>query len=173
MINAVTATDEARACALNNRADIHDARGDLASAVADRTTLPALGETSYDRRYIAYSRRARTLWRLGEHDAALQDIDAILAMADIVMEQKMAARPQRAQWLMSTAPASVIADLETVIRHPGTSRKSPRASPLLLDQIQESSSDDGWPARAGPYPRPALPWQLDDHHLRLGPEPGQ
>ncbi len=49
----------------------------------------SLGETTYDRRY---SRRARTLRWLGEHDAALHDIDAILATPDIVMEQKMAGR---------------------------------------------------------------------------------
>ena len=160
MINAVTATDEARACALNNRADIHDARGDLASAVADRTTLPALGETSYDRRYIAYSRRARILCRLGEPDAAPQDIDAILAMANIVMEQKMAARPQRAQRLMSTAPASAIADLETVIASPRNFPQVAESAPLLLDQIQESSSDDGWPAPAGTLPSPGTPMAI-------------
>jgi hypothetical protein len=44
--------------------------------------------TVHDLRYTAYSRRAGNLWRLGMHDAALQDIDAILATDDIVMEQK-------------------------------------------------------------------------------------
>jgi hypothetical protein len=60
--------------------------------------------TVHDLRYTAYSGRAENPWRLGMHDAALQDIDAILARDDIVMEQKMAARLQRAEWLISIAP---------------------------------------------------------------------
>ena len=135
VINADTATDEARACALNNRADIHDDRDDLADAIADRTAVLNLGETTYNRRYIAYSRRARTLWRLGEHDAALRDIDAILATANIVMEQKMAARLQRAQWLMSAKPARAIADLETVIASVRNFPRVAQRARLLLDQV--------------------------------------
>jgi hypothetical protein len=149
VINAATATDEARACALNNRADIHDERGDLVAAIADRTAVLSLGETTYNRRYIAYSRRARALWRLGKHDAALGDIDAILATADIVMEQKMAARMQRAQWLMSTAPTSAIADVETVIvsvrNFPGVAEDAR----LLLDQVREGCSEGSGPPPKG------------------------
>ena len=54
---AATATDEPRACALNNRADIHDDRGEPAAAIADRTAVLSLAETTYDRRYLAYARR--------------------------------------------------------------------------------------------------------------------
>jgi tetratricopeptide (TPR) repeat protein len=115
VIDAATATDEARACALNNRAEIHEGRGDIAAAIADRSAVLSLAGTAYDRRYIAYSGRARNLWQLGERDAAMRDIDAILSAPDIVMEQKMAARLQRAQWLMPSAPASATADLETVV----------------------------------------------------------
>jgi len=61
VINTAAATDEARACALNNRGDIHDDHGDTAAAIADRTAVLNLNETTYDRRYIAYARRARTL----------------------------------------------------------------------------------------------------------------
>jgi hypothetical protein len=54
---AATATDEPRTCALNNHADIHDDRGEPAAAIADRTAVLSLAETTYDRRYIAYARR--------------------------------------------------------------------------------------------------------------------
>ena len=145
VINAATAPDEARACALNNRADIHDDHGDLADAVADRTAVLGLSETTYDRRYIAYSRRARTLWRLGEYDAALQDIDAILATDDIVMEQKMGARLQRAQWLMATMPTSAIADLETVIASVRNFPQVAKRARLFLDQIRGNSSTSSEP----------------------------
>ena len=133
--DAATATDEARACALNNRADIHDDRGDPAAAIADRTAVLSLAETTYDRRYIAYARRARTLWRTGEHDAALRDLDAILATPDIVMEQKMAARLERAGWIAPAEPARATADLELVLasarNFPGVTRRAR----LLLDQV--------------------------------------
>ena len=42
--------------ALNNRADLLEKRGDSAGSVADRTSVLNLDDTSYDRRYIAYSR---------------------------------------------------------------------------------------------------------------------
>ena len=108
-----------------------------------------LGETTDDRRYIAYSRRARALWRLGEHDAALRDIDAILATADIVMEQKMAARLQRAQCLMPTAPASAVADLTTVIASVRNFPQVARRARLLLDEIRESGPEGSRHAAAG------------------------
>ena len=114
VIDATTATDEARACALNNRADTYD-DDDPTAAVIDRTAVLKLAETTYNRRYIALARRARALWRLGKHADAYQDIDTILATADIAMEQKMAARLQRAQWLIASGtPASAAPDLETV-----------------------------------------------------------
>jgi predicted negative regulator of RcsB-dependent stress response len=59
VIEAATVPDEARAMALNNRADIYEDHGDLASAIADRTAVLNLGETTYDRRFIALGRRAR------------------------------------------------------------------------------------------------------------------
>ena len=108
-----------------------------------------LSETTYNRRYIAYSRRARALWRLGKHDAALRDIDAILVTADIVMEQKMAARLQRAQWLMSTAPASAIADVETVIASVRNFPEVAEDARLLLDQVRESGPDGSGPPPEG------------------------
>lgn len=115
MIEAAKATDEARACTLNNRADIYDRDGDAASAIADRTAVLNLANTTYDRRYIAHARRGRALWGIGDHDAAYQDIEAILSTPDIAMEQKMPARLQRAEWLISsTAPDGAVRDLETV-----------------------------------------------------------
>jgi hypothetical protein len=83
------AADEYRraapACALNNRADILDARGDLADAIADRTAVLALSETTFNLRCIARCRRARTLWRLSRPRRRPADIDVILATDDIVM----------------------------------------------------------------------------------------
>ena len=149
VVNAATATDEAQACALNNRADIHDDRHDLKAAITDRTAVLNLGETTYDRRYIAYSRRARALWRLGEHDAALRDIDAILATPDIVMEQKMAARLQRAGWLAPTAPASAIADLEIILASVRNFPQVTKRAWSLLTRIRESGPEGGGPVPAG------------------------
>ena len=136
VIGTAMATDKARACALNNRADICDDRGDLAAAITDRTAVLTLAETSYDRRYIAYAQRARTLWRSGGYDAALRDIDAILATPDIVREQKMAARLERAGWVAPAEPTRAIADLELVLasarNFPGVTERAR----LLLDRVR-------------------------------------
>ena len=48
MIDAATATGEARACSRNNRADIHDDHGKTAAAIADRTAVLKLVETTND-----------------------------------------------------------------------------------------------------------------------------
>jgi len=135
VVEAVTATDEIRACALNNRADIYDRNGDMAAAIADRTAVLNLADTTYDRRYIAHARRATTLRRAGNHAAAYQDIDAILSADDIAMEQKMEARLLRARWLIeSGAPAQAVQDLETVA---ASARNAPgreeRARELLAE----------------------------------------
>ena len=63
------ASDEARACALNNRADLLMESGDLAGATADRTSVMGLAETTYNRRFIALVRRARSPLRLAGDDA--------------------------------------------------------------------------------------------------------
>jgi tetratricopeptide (TPR) repeat protein len=145
VVDAATATDEARACALNNRADILEKRGDSAGSVADRTAVLNLDDTSYDRRYIAYSRRARSLWRLGEHDAALRDVEALLATADIVMEQKMAALLQRAGWLASAEPGRALADLKAVITSPdgGYPRLDPRRAGTRTGRSPRRASSSG------------------------------
>ncbi|MGH3185812.1 MAG: hypothetical protein ACRDPY_15965 [Streptosporangiaceae bacterium] len=149
VIDAPVATDEIRACALNNRAAIHDRRGDTAAAIADRTAVLALRETTYDRRYIAYSGRARTRWRIGKRDAALQDIDAILSTADIALEQKMAARLERAQWFISSAPVEAIADLETVVASVRNfSGIAERAQLLLTQEQEDAAARDREPAPA-------------------------
>jgi tetratricopeptide (TPR) repeat protein len=135
VVDAATATDEARACALNNRADILEKRGDTTGSVADRTAVLSLDNTSYDRRYIAYSRRARSLWRLGDHGPALNDIDALLATADIVMEQKIAARLQRAGWLAATEPDRALHDLRTVLTSPRNHPEVEERAFLLLGQL--------------------------------------
>jgi tetratricopeptide (TPR) repeat protein len=135
VVDAGRATDEARACALNNRADILEERGNIAGSVADRTTVLSLGDTSYDRRYIAYSRRARSLWRLSDHSAALNDIDSLLATADIVMEQKMAARLQRAGWLATTEPDQALDDLRAVLTSPRNFPQVEERASLMLGQV--------------------------------------
>jgi tetratricopeptide (TPR) repeat protein len=119
VIESTVASNEARACALNNRADLHDEDDELDSAIADRTAVIALVDTTYDRRFIALARRARARWKLGDQAAANlanQDIEAILATADIAVEQKMNARLLRARHAISAGrSADALADLEAVI----------------------------------------------------------
>jgi hypothetical protein len=95
VIEATTASDEARACALNNRADVYEPE-DITAAVADRTAVLALANTTYDRRYIALARRARALQSRGDETGAQRDLESILEKPDIAVEQKMEARLQRA-----------------------------------------------------------------------------
>lgn len=116
VIDAQVASDEARACALNNRAD-HYEDSDLAAAVADRTAVLALGQTSYDRRYIALVRRARALRALGNKRGAYRDLEAILETPDIAVEQKMEARLQRAELYLAADRASeALADLQAIVQ---------------------------------------------------------
>ena len=127
VIEAAAAPDEARAMALNNRADIYEDDGDLASAIADRTAVLNLGETTYDRRFIALGRRARASWKLGDQAGAYQDIDTILATPDIAAEQKMEARLRRAEWLIASGDHSAaLPDLGAVM-----------ASARNFDAVQE------------------------------------
>jgi hypothetical protein len=70
-------------------------------------------------------RRAAALRRQGDEAAAYNDIETILATDDIAVEQKMAARLTRAEWLLETGemrPAQL--DLDTIEAPPerGTSR---------------------------------------------------
>ncbi len=135
------ATDEARACALNNRADIYEEDGKPTLAVADRTTLLGLRETTYDRRYIALARRARALRKLGEHAAAYSDIDVILATPDIVVEQKMQARLQRSQWLITDgSPEDAIPDLTAVMESARNFDGIPEKALSLLCELKESGA---------------------------------
>lgn len=99
VIESAHATDEARACALNNRADLKSDSHDPSGSIDDRTAVLDLDETTFDRRFIALVRRARTLRGLGEASQAYADIDQILATEDIAVEQKMDARLLCAQWL--------------------------------------------------------------------------
>lgn len=96
VIEAPSASDEARACALNNRADSYE-NDDLEAAIADRSAVLALTDTTYDRRYIALSRRARVRHALGDRRGTYEDFDAILRTEDIAVEQKMETRLQRAE----------------------------------------------------------------------------
>ncbi len=115
VIVAETATDEMRACALNNRADIR-AEHDPVASIADRTAVLDLPATTYDRRYIALIRRARTRFLTGNQADAFTDVDIILATDDIAPEQKMAARLQRAEWLLDgSTQADAAPDLKAVI----------------------------------------------------------
>lgn len=115
VITADAADDESRACALNNRADVYET-SDLSAAIADRTAVLALTETTYDRRYIALARRARALWERGDTRGAYADVETILATDDIALEQKMEARLQRAKWLLETdRKEDAVVDLEAIL----------------------------------------------------------
>jgi len=96
VIEAPSATDEARACALNNRADTYE-NDDAGAAIVDCSAVLALTDTTYDRRYIALSRRARVRYALGDRRGTYEDLEAILQTEDIAVEQKMETRLQRAE----------------------------------------------------------------------------
>ena len=116
VISSPDASDESRACCLNNRADLRVDEDDHLGAIVDRTAVLQLRETSYNRRYIALIRRAKSLWALERLEEANEDIEAILSTPDIAVEQKMAARLMRAEWAVGMGiPAMVEAELEQVI----------------------------------------------------------
>ncbi len=107
--------DEARACALNNRADILE-DSDLAAAIADRTAVLELTDTTYNRRYVALSRRARARRALGDRHGTYQDFETILQTGDIAVEQKMATRLERAEILLARGRRDeAVADLRIVV----------------------------------------------------------
>ena len=121
VISSPDASDESRACCLNNRADLRVDEGNHLGAVVDRTTVLELDETSYNRRYIALVRRAKSLWALGRFEEANDDIEAILSTTDIAIEQKMAARLMRAEWAAGIGISAIVkAELEQVM----TSRRN-------------------------------------------------
>ena len=135
VVDAATATDEARACALNNRADI------LENAATSAARLPTAP------RYSASETRATTGATLptpggpapcggsASTTPRCDDIDALLATADIVMEQKMAARLQRAGWLASAEPDRALDDLKAVITSPRNFPQVEERASLILGQI--------------------------------------
>ena len=99
-----------------NRADLSFSDGDFEAAVRDRTEVLALRSTSHNRRYIARIRRSRALWKLDRRSDALQDIAAILETSDIVPEQKMSARLQRAKFYLDQDETELAKhDLDAVI----------------------------------------------------------
>ena len=69
MIDHLRASDERRASALNNRADVFAERGDHENAIRDRTAILALQDTTADRRYIALFRRSWSHFCRGEDQA--------------------------------------------------------------------------------------------------------
>jgi tetratricopeptide (TPR) repeat protein len=96
MIESGEASDEMRACAFNNRADVFAERGEHDNAIRDRTELLALKDTSPNRRFIALFRRSRSYSAIGNHQAALNDLGRILDTWDITPHQKADARLERA-----------------------------------------------------------------------------
>ena len=116
VISSPDASDESRACCLNNRADLRVNEGDHLGAIVDRTAVLQLRETSYNRRYIALVRRAKSLWALQRFEEANEDVEAILSTTDIAVEQKMAARLMRAEWAAGMGiPVIVEAELNQVM----------------------------------------------------------
>jgi hypothetical protein len=127
------ASDETRACALNNRADLLD-EIDPYAAIADRTAVLELPNTTYNRRYIALIRRARAAWAVGDTRAAKVDIDTVLDAPDIAVEQKMAARLERAQWSRDSGkPAEALEDLRHVVSSRRNFEEVRAAALALLD----------------------------------------
>ena len=96
-IQMENASEESRACSLNNRADIFHAHGDYESAIRDRTSLLTLSHTSFDRRYIALARRANSKVSIGDIPGALSDLQIVINTPDIHQEQKAEAHVIRAE----------------------------------------------------------------------------
>jgi tetratricopeptide (TPR) repeat protein len=134
VIDSQSSTDEARACALNNRADLLRVQ-DLNAAIADRTTLLGLTNTSPDRRYIALARRAGEHWANGDHRRCLQDLQTLLDTPDIATEQKMEARYERAGFLKQAGHVvEAIEDLEQIIAAP---RNFPNVDNVAQQELDE------------------------------------
>lgn len=141
VIGAALASDEARACALNNRADIRNGNGDTVRSIEDRSAVLALSQTTPDRRFIALGRRAKAYRTLGVKDAALADIATILATEDIAVEQKMEARFMRAQWFIEDGePEGAKADLRTVIASYRNFAKIDVSARTLLSKLDSGES---------------------------------
>jgi tetratricopeptide (TPR) repeat protein len=116
VIESSASNNESRACALNNRADIFD-RENPSLAIADRTAVLALSATTYNRRFIALIRRARALRSVGDYSGALDDLETVVNLIDdIAIEQKMAARLQRAEWAIEAGESEEARpDLDAVL----------------------------------------------------------
>lgn len=158
VIDSPHATDEARACSLNNRADIYDASDDpldAQRAIADRSAVLALTETTFNRRYIALARRSEALRHLGDFEAALHDLATIVATPDIALEQKMAARLRRAEILVDQGKALLAVDDLTMIgeslrNFDGVAERARELAETMNDALgraQRSAVPDG---RQGP-----------------------
>jgi tetratricopeptide (TPR) repeat protein len=136
VIDSPAATDEARACALNNRADLLRA-DDLDAAIADRTVLLGLTNTSADRRYIALIRRAGEYYASGDRSKCLQDFQTLLDMPDIATEQKMEARYQRAGILKQLGRIKEAEhDLEQILEAPRNFPNVDAAAQQELDELR-------------------------------------
>ncbi len=117
IINSPELPDEDRACALNNRADIYNERGEYYEAIADRTAVLALKKTHPDRRYIALLRRSRAYSIIGNDQAALGDLGQIVETWNITPHQKAEARLERAMIMRRLERwDEACADLEAVIK---------------------------------------------------------
>lgn len=136
VVENAQSTNEARACALNNRADIFE-RDQLTAAIADRTNVLSLADTSYNRRFIALVRRAQARKRLGDEDRALEDIRTILTTEDIATEQKMNARLVRAKWLIESDLVAAREDLEAVLDSHHNFPKVAIEAKRLLDALRD------------------------------------
>lgn len=144
VIAAPDSSDEAKACCLNNRADLRVDEGDHVGAIKDRTTVLQLSETSYNRRYIALVRRAKSLWALDRFEEANEDVEAILSTTDIAVEQKMAARLMRAEWAAGmNVPAMVVAELKQVM---ASRRNFPAVIEAAASLARAVAMLDGTPA---------------------------
>lgn len=116
MIESTDASDEMRACALNNRADLFAEDGDNDKAIRDRTEVLTLADTSADRRFIALFRRSQSYLATGKPQAAIDDLGQILKSWDMWPEQKAESRLGRAFILRnSNLLDKARVDLEAVI----------------------------------------------------------
>ena len=135
--------DEIRACALNNRADILADRGMHREAVEDRDRVLQLGDTTYNRRFIALFRRARSYVALGLQREARDDLSAILSTPDISDAQKASARIERASLLITAGDLSnATRDFEIALTSDDLFRGAEAAALVGLADVASLEGDD-------------------------------
>lgn len=83
LIDSDVSSDETKACALNNRANIYQKRKNHRSAILDREKVLDLKYTSTDRRFVALFGCGESHYSMGTYDKVVDNMTKIIEMDDI------------------------------------------------------------------------------------------